>query len=153
MVPAIQAAAQVVHLAAFVVVLNVDPATQDGHPVFAKAVQAVDRYVPAGQMLQAVQTRFTETLQAVDWYVDPAIQAAAHAVQLAALVTVLKVDPATQEGQAVFAVTVQAVDRYVPAAHTVQAVQLAAFVTVLYVDPATQAVQTLFVVTEHAVEA
>jgi len=63
--------------------------------------------------------------------VVPAIQAAAHAVQLAALVTVLNVDPATQEGQPVLAVTVHAVDRYVPAAQVVHAVQLAALVVVL----------------------
>jgi len=63
--------------------------------------------------------------------VVPAIQAAAQVVQLAALVVVLNVDPATQEGQPVLAVTVQAVERYVPAAQTVQAVQLAAFVVVL----------------------
>ena len=39
-------AAQTVHavqLAAFVVMLNVEPATQDGQTVFAKAVQTVDR--------------------------------------------------------------------------------------------------------------
>jgi len=63
--------------------------------------------------------------------VDPATQAAAHAVQLAAFVVVLNVEPATHEGQTVLAVTLQAVERYVPAAQTVQAVQLAAFVVVL----------------------
>ena len=62
---------------------------------------------------------------------DPATQAAAHAVQLAALVTVLKVDPATQAVQALFTVVVHAVETRVPAAQTVHAVQLAAFVTVL----------------------
>ena len=84
---------------------------------------------------------------------DPATQAAAHVVQVAALVVVLKVDPATQAVQPLFTVVVHAVETRVPAGQVLQAVQLAAFVTVLYVDPATQAVQTLFVVTEHAVEA
>ena len=64
--PATQAAAQAVQVAAFVVVLKVDPATQDGHPVFAKAVHIVDRYVPGAQLLHAVQTRFVDTVQAVD---------------------------------------------------------------------------------------
>jgi hypothetical protein len=53
----------------------------------------------------------------------------------------------------VFAVTVQVVDRRVPAAHTVHAEQVAAFVTVLNVDPATHPVHTLFVVTVHAIDA
>ena len=83
----------------------------------------------------------------------PAIQAAAQVVQVAALVVVLKVDPATQATQPVFAVVVQAVERRVPAAQTVQVVQVAALVVVLYVEPATQAVHALFVVTAHAVEA
>ena len=62
-------AAQVVHavqLAAFVVVLYVDPATQAVQPVFAKAVHMVERYVPAAQTVHAVHTRFIETEQAVD---------------------------------------------------------------------------------------
>ena len=52
-------------------------------------------------------------------------------VQVAALVVVLKVDPATQATQPVFAVVVQVVLRLVPAAHTVQAVQATAFTVVL----------------------
>jgi hypothetical protein len=50
---------------------------------------------------------------------------------VAALVVVLKVDPATQAVHPVLAVTVQVVLRLVPAAQTVQAVQVAAFVIVL----------------------
>ena len=84
---------------------------------------------------------------------DPAIQAAAHAVQVAAFVVVLNVEPATQAVHALFTVVVHAVDTRVPAAQTVQAVQVAALVVVLYVDPATQAVHTLFTVTEQAVDA
>jgi hypothetical protein len=63
--------------------------------------------------------------------VDPAIQAAAQVVHVAALVVVLKVDPATQAVQPLFTVVVHAVDTRVPAAQVVQAVQLAAFVVVL----------------------
>jgi len=63
--------------------------------------------------------------------VVPAIQAGAQAVQEAALVVVLYVDPATQETHPVFAVVVQVKERYVPAAHTVQAVHEAALVVVL----------------------
>ena len=66
MVPAIQAAAHVVQVAAFVVILKVDPATQDVHPLFTVAVHVVETRVPAGQVLHAVQTRFVETVQAVD---------------------------------------------------------------------------------------
>ena len=83
----------------------------------------------------------------------PAIQAGAQAVQEAALVVVLKVDPATQETHPVLAVVVQVKERYVPAAHTVQAVHEAALVVVLYVEPATQAVHALFVVIAQAVDA
>ena len=61
----------------------------------------------------------------------PAIQAVAQAVQEAALVVVLKVDPATQETHPVFAVVVQVKERYVPAAQTVHAVQAAALIVVL----------------------
>ena len=43
MVPAIQAVAQVVQEAALVVVLKVDPATQEIHPVFAVTEQTVER--------------------------------------------------------------------------------------------------------------
>ena len=83
----------------------------------------------------------------------PAIQAAAQGLQVAALVVVLKVDPAMQAVHPVLTVVVHIADRRVPAAHTVQAVQVAAFVMVLYVDPATQLVHTLFVVAVHAVDA
>jgi len=61
----------------------------------------------------------------------PAIHAAAQVVQVAALVVVLNVDPATQAVHPVLAVVVQVKDLYVPAAHIVQAVQAAAFVVVL----------------------
>jgi len=63
--------------------------------------------------------------------VDPAIQAAAQVVQVAAFVVLLKVDPATQAVQALFTVVEHAVETRVPAAQVVQAVQLAAFVVVL----------------------
>ena len=55
MVPATQAAAQVVQVAAFVVVLKVDPATQAVHPVLAVVVQVALLLVPAAQTVQAVQ--------------------------------------------------------------------------------------------------
>ena len=55
MVPAIQAAAQVVHVAALVVVLKVDPATQAVQPLFTVVEHAVDTRVPAAQVVQAVQ--------------------------------------------------------------------------------------------------
>ena len=61
----------------------------------------------------------------------PATQAAAQVVQEAALVVVLKVDPAIHAVHPVFTVVVQVKDRYVPAAHTVHAVQAAALVVVL----------------------
>jgi len=61
----------------------------------------------------------------------PAIQAAAQAVQLAAFVVVLYVDPAIQAVHAVFTVTVHAPLFHVPAAQTVQAVQATALVVVL----------------------
>jgi hypothetical protein len=63
--------------------------------------------------------------------VDPATQAAAQAVQLAAFVVLLKVDPATQAVHALFTVVVHAVDTRVPAGQVVQAVQAAALVVVL----------------------
>ena len=53
--PAIQAAAQVVHVAALVVLLNVDPATQAVQPLFTVVVHAVETRVPAAQVVQAVQ--------------------------------------------------------------------------------------------------
>ena len=57
---------QAKHEAAFVVVLYVDPATQETHPVFASAVHTVDRYIPAAHTVQALQTLFVVTVQAVD---------------------------------------------------------------------------------------
>jgi len=53
-VPATQTAAHVVQVAAFVVILNVDPATQAIHPVLAVIVQVVLLRVPAAQTVQAV---------------------------------------------------------------------------------------------------
>ncbi len=53
--PATQAAAQLLHVAAFVVVLKVEPATQAVHPVFAVVVQAVLLRVPAEHVEQVVQ--------------------------------------------------------------------------------------------------
>ena len=61
----------------------------------------------------------------------PATQAAAQVVHVAALVVLLKVDPATQAVQALFTVIEHTVDTRVPAAQTVQAVHVAAFVVVL----------------------
>jgi hypothetical protein len=63
--------------------------------------------------------------------VVPVTQAAAQVVQVAALVVVLYVDPATQAVHPVFTVVVQVLLRLVPAAQTVQAVQAAAFVVIL----------------------
>ena len=60
------AAAQVVQVAAFVVVLYVEPATQEVHPVFARAVQVAVLLVPAGQAEHAEQILFVVTVQAVD---------------------------------------------------------------------------------------
>ena len=82
--PAIQAGEQVEHVAALVVVLYVDPATQATHPVFAVVVQAVDRRVPAAQTV--------------------------HAVHDAALIIVLNVDPAMQAVHPLLTDTVQAMD-------------------------------------------
>ena len=64
--PATQAAAQVVHVAALVVVLNVEPATQAVQPVFARAVQVLLLRVPAAQTVQAVHTLFVVTVQDKD---------------------------------------------------------------------------------------
>ena len=61
----------------------------------------------------------------------PATQTAAHVVQVAAFVIVLKVDPATQAIHPVLAVVVQVALLRVPAAQTVQAIHVAAFVVVL----------------------
>ena len=62
---------------------------------------------------------------------DPATQAAAQVVQVAAFVVVLKVDPATHAVQPLFTVVVHAVETRVPGKHVLQAVQLAALVVVL----------------------
>ena len=64
MLPAIQAAAQVLHVAALVVVLYVDPATHAVHPVFAVVVQVLLRLVPAAHMVQAEQTLFAVVVHA-----------------------------------------------------------------------------------------
>jgi hypothetical protein len=53
-------------VAAFVVVLYVDPATHAVHPVLANAVQVADLLVPAAQTEQALQTLFVVTVHAVD---------------------------------------------------------------------------------------
>jgi hypothetical protein len=39
---------------------------QEGQPVFAVTVHIVNRYVPGPQLLHAVQTRFVDTVHAVD---------------------------------------------------------------------------------------
>ncbi len=62
---------------------------------------------------------------------DPATQAAAHVVQLAAFVVLLKVDPATHAVQALFTVIEHAVETRVPGKHVLQAVHVTAFVVVL----------------------
>ena len=54
MVPATQAGAHVVQVAAFVVLLNVEPATQAVHALFTVVEHAVETRVPAAQILQAV---------------------------------------------------------------------------------------------------
>ena len=76
-----------------------------------------------------------------------------HAVQVAAFVVVLYVDPATQAVHPVFAVVVQVELLLVPAAQTVQGVQVAALVVVLKVEPATHDEQALFTVVEQGVDA
>jgi len=43
-----------VQVAAFVVVLNVEPAIQEVHALFTVVEHAVETRVPAGQVLQAV---------------------------------------------------------------------------------------------------
>ena len=58
---------QAVQVAAFVVVLYVDPTIQAVHPVFARAVQVALLRVPAGHTVQAEHTLFVVTVQAVDW--------------------------------------------------------------------------------------
>jgi hypothetical protein len=57
---------QAVQVAAFGVVLYVDPATQAVHPVFANAVQVALLHVPAAQIVHAEQTLFVVTVHAVD---------------------------------------------------------------------------------------
>ena len=47
-------------------VLYVEPATHETHPVFARAVHKVVRLVPAAQTEQALHTLFVVTVQAVD---------------------------------------------------------------------------------------
>ncbi len=59
------------------------------------------------------------------------MQAAAQAVQLAAFVVVLKVEPVMQAVHALFTVVEHTVETRVPAAHVLHAVQLTAFVVVL----------------------
>ena len=54
------------HEAALVTVLYVDPATQEMHPVLARAVHVVDRRVPAAHTVQALHTLFVVKVQAVD---------------------------------------------------------------------------------------
>ena len=63
--PATQAAAQVVQVAAFVVVLKVDPAMHAVHPVFVVIVQVALLRVPAGHVEHVVHTLFVVTVQAV----------------------------------------------------------------------------------------
>ncbi len=53
-------------VAAFVVLLKVDPATQAVQPLFTVAVHVEDMRVPGAQLLHAVQTRFVDTVHAVD---------------------------------------------------------------------------------------
>jgi hypothetical protein len=62
--PATQAAAQVVQVAAFVVVLYVDPATEAVHPVFAVVVQVALLRVPAAHVLHVVHALFVVAVQA-----------------------------------------------------------------------------------------
>ena len=57
---------QAVHVAAFIVVLYVDPAMQAVHPVFARAVHVALLRVPAGHDEHAEQILFVVTVQAVD---------------------------------------------------------------------------------------
>jgi len=53
--PATHAAAQVVQVAAFVVVLKVDPATQVVHALFKVVVHVVETRVPGTHVVHAVQ--------------------------------------------------------------------------------------------------
>ena len=57
---------QAVQVAAFVVVLYVDPITQAVHPVFASAVQVALLRVPAGHDEHDEHTLFVVTVHAVD---------------------------------------------------------------------------------------
>ena len=56
---------QAVQVAAFVVVLYVDPTTQAVHPVLARAVQVALLHVPAAHEEHAEHTLFVVTVQAV----------------------------------------------------------------------------------------
>ncbi len=53
-------------VAAFIVVLYVEPATQAVHTVFANAVQVALLRVPAGHEEHGEQTLFVVTVHAVD---------------------------------------------------------------------------------------
>ncbi len=53
-------------VAAFAVVLNVDPATHAVHPVFVVTVQVALLRVPAAHILHVVHTLLVVTVQAVD---------------------------------------------------------------------------------------
>lgn len=64
MEPATQAAAQVVQVAAFVVVLKVEPAIQAVHPVFAVVVQVALLRVPAEHVLHVVHALFVVAVHA-----------------------------------------------------------------------------------------
>lgn len=57
---------QAVQVAAFIVVLYVDPTMQAVHPVFARAVQVALLLVPAGHDEHAEQILFVVTVHAVD---------------------------------------------------------------------------------------
>jgi hypothetical protein len=59
-----QAAAQVVQVAALAVVLKVDPATQAVHPVFARAVQVALLRVPAVHAVHVVHALFAVAVHA-----------------------------------------------------------------------------------------
>jgi hypothetical protein len=62
--PATQAAAQLLHVAAFVVVLKVDPAKHGVHPVFAVVVHIALLRVPAEHVLQVVHALLVVAVQA-----------------------------------------------------------------------------------------
>jgi hypothetical protein len=62
--PAIQAAAQLLQVAAFVVVLYVDPAKHGVHPVFAVVVHIALLRVPAEHVLHVVHALFVVAVHA-----------------------------------------------------------------------------------------